>query len=83
MIRVSTAGEVMVVKREALNALAVSTGIDKDEGSSDDMTFIGLNDKADGSSNAKARLSRGFAEPEDKNAIKEAVAHCVRAERNV
>lgn len=67
----------MAVKLAAKAALAVNTGIAEDSGSRNGTFAVDRDKKVDGSSSAIATLSSVVAETRDKNAAKEAVAHCV------
>lgn len=57
----------MVLKGAAKAALAVSTDIAKNGGSSRNMFLVDLDGKVHGNTSAKATLSRNFAEIDDEN----------------
>lgn len=59
---------------------ASNTGTAETGGSSSDMFVDGLDEKADGSLSAKARLSGAFAETREENASKKAFARCESVE---
>lgn len=73
----------MVVKRAAKAATSVSPDTVENGGHSGDMFVTDLDEKADGSSSAKATVSRGFADIKIENAFKEAVASCFPVEWKV
>lgn len=80
MMGVLNAREVIAVKRASTAALAVSTSIAESGGLSSDMFVVDMNEKVDGNSSARVKLSRGSAKTGDENAFKKAVAHFVPVE---
>lgn len=77
---VVSAREIMIVKPVAMAALPSNPGIAENSCPSSELFAVDLDEKADGSSCAKARLCRGFANIRDENAFIEAVGSCLSAE---
>lgn len=62
MTGVPSARAIMVVRRAAKVAFVANTSIAESGGSSKDIVFVDMDEKADSSFSAKTTLSRAFAE---------------------
>lgn len=83
LIGVFKARKGVVEERTTKTALAVSISIGENGGFSNDMFFVDQDEKAESAPSAKATLRKGFARTGDKNALREAAARRVPAERDV
>lgn len=83
MTGVLKAEEIMAVKREARDPLAVHTGTADTGCPCNDVFVDDLDEKDDGSSSTTAPLGRDFADTGDETPCKKPAAHCCPVEKSV